>query len=100
VDAEYFSGDDGCDGETIEYVNEGFPDFDRCASFAFVVEAVDLLAWNFKEVPLVTFAHSWLPRRRKKFSGQRIFKANSKHTVSRLCRPTSINVAGGGPLST
>jgi hypothetical protein len=41
VDAEDFAGYDGGDGETIEYVNESFPDFDRGTTFAFVIEAVD-----------------------------------------------------------
>ena len=41
MDAEDFPGDDGGDRETIEDVDEGFPDFDRCAAFTFVVEAVD-----------------------------------------------------------
>jgi hypothetical protein len=41
VDAEDFAGYDGGDGETIEDVDECFPNLDGCASFAFVVEAVD-----------------------------------------------------------
>jgi hypothetical protein len=41
VDTEDFSGYNGGDGETIEYVDEGFPDFDRGATFTFVVESVD-----------------------------------------------------------
>ena len=40
MDAEDFPGYDGGDGETIEYVDEGFPDFDTCTTFTFIVEAV------------------------------------------------------------
>ena len=43
VDAEDFAGDNGGYGEAVEDVDEGFPDFDGGAAFAFVVEAVD---WN------------------------------------------------------
>lgn len=43
MDAEDFAGDDGGYGEAVEDVDEGFPDFDGGAAFAFVVEAVD---WN------------------------------------------------------
>jgi hypothetical protein len=89
MDTKDFAGYYGNDGQAIEYIDERFPDFDARATLAFVVEAIDYyqhqLTWGYK--PLVTFAHSWLPRRRKKFSGHRILRANSKHTVSKLCRP-------------
>lgn len=96
MDAEDFAGYDGGYGEAVEDVDERFPDFDTCTSFAFVVESV-----HYKEpvsmekqgndmwIPLVTLAHSWFPRRRKKFSGHRTLSANKRHTVSRLCRPAS-----------
>lgn len=41
MDAEDFAGNDGGDRETIEDVDEGFPDFDRGATFTFVIKAVD-----------------------------------------------------------
>ena len=97
MDAEDFAGYDGGYGEAVEDVDEGFPDFYGGAAFTFVVEAVDYLSALYftgrgRGEPLVTFAHSWFPRRRKKFSGQRIFKANNKHTVSKLWRPTNGSV--------
>lgn len=98
MDAEDFAGDDGGYGEAVEDVDEGFPDFYGGAAFTFIVEAIyydqrfffDLGGGGGGE-PLVTFAHSWFPRRRKKFSGQRIFKANNKHTVSKLWRPRNVS---------
>ena len=41
MDAKDFTGDDGGDGEAVEDVDEGFPNFNRGAAFTFVVEAVD-----------------------------------------------------------
>ena len=41
MDTEDFAGYDGGDGETIEDVDEGFPDFNRRASFTFVIKSVD-----------------------------------------------------------
>ena len=41
MDAEDFAGYYGGDGETIEDVDEGFPYFDGCASFAFIVKSID-----------------------------------------------------------
>jgi hypothetical protein len=40
VDAKDFGGDYCGDGETVEDVDEGFPDFEGCATFTLVVEAV------------------------------------------------------------
>jgi len=40
VHAEDLSGDDGCDGQCIEGVHEGFPDLDVASSLALIVKAV------------------------------------------------------------
>lgn len=40
MNAEYFGGYDGCDGEAVEDVDEGSPDFNVTSSFAFVIESV------------------------------------------------------------
>lgn len=73
---KYLRGNNGRDGKTIENINEGFPGFDVTPSFAFVIKTVDckrkLKTDPFgrkQDVPLVTLAHSWLPRSKKKFSG-------------------------------
>ena len=41
MDAEDFGGYYCGDGETVEDVDEGFPDFDGCAAFAFIVESIN-----------------------------------------------------------
>ena len=41
MDTKDFAGHDGGDGETIEYVDEGFPNLNRRATFAFIVKAVN-----------------------------------------------------------
>jgi hypothetical protein len=35
------AGDDAGDGECVESVDKGLPDFDVAAAFAFVVKAID-----------------------------------------------------------
>lgn len=69
------AGDDGRDGESVEHVDKCLPDLDVCPALALVVETVYYIGLVIestrgrKGAPLVTLAHSWLPRKRKKFSG-------------------------------
>lgn len=39
--AENFFINNGCDGETVEAISEGLPEFDVVSSLAFLVESVD-----------------------------------------------------------
>jgi hypothetical protein len=41
MDAEDFASYDGGYGEAVEDVDECFPDFDTCTSFAFIVESIN-----------------------------------------------------------
>lgn len=41
MDAKDFGGDDGGKRKRVEGVDEGFPDFNVAAAFAFVVKTVD-----------------------------------------------------------
>ena len=78
--AEDLSSNNGSYRKRVESINEGLPNLDIAAAFAFIVETVDyrnkdrlasvLQKYKLGEtIPLVTLAHSWFPRRRKKFSG-------------------------------
>ena len=64
--AEDLRGDNGCDGETVEDVNESLPCFNITPSFAFIIKSINYSFLLEREcpahttinIPRVTFAHS------------------------------------------
>jgi hypothetical protein len=85
VYAKDLASDDGSDRERVEDVDKGLPRLDVGTAFTLVVEPVDYVRGRanrtmsvstrletrraYWDSPRVTFAHSWLPRSKKKFSG-------------------------------
>lgn len=79
VYAEDFRRDDGSNGKTVEDVYESLPCFNITPPLALVVKPVYYdkrvrtarlnRINNYETSPRVTLAHSWFPRKRKKFSG-------------------------------
>jgi hypothetical protein len=46
VHSEYLLVNDSCDGQAVEAICEGFPQFDIVPPLALIVEAIDAVDWS------------------------------------------------------
>ena len=63
-----------CNWKTVEAISKCFPQFNSITTFACGVRTVTVPSVHSSKKPYMRLmdAHSWLPRKRKKFSGNLI----------------------------